>query len=612
MRPPVLSLASPSTADSVRAVTGIGRRASGWLPGFVTVVGGAAVLRAIAGVGFANYDTLYALAWGGQLAQGETPAYGQPLAPTPHPLLELFGIVLRPLSPHAEIEVVVWLGYLALAGCGWLLFRLGQHWFGTAAGVLAALLFVTRVPVISYGVRAYLDVPYVLFVLWALLIAVRRPRAGAPVLALLGLAGLLRPEAWVFSGLYWLFLVGLVPGRLRAHLPAGEPVRGRGPLVKLTLLAAAAPLLWLGSDLLVTGNPLLVTDQHASHRLDARPQDRDRQRPRVRAEADRRGAAGGGARRRALIGAVLTLWWLRARALVPALGAALAVAIFAAFAAVGLPINTRYAFLAAAFGCLFFGAAVFGWTELRDGRPAAAPVDRGRGAGRARVRRDGAIAVPQAHHELRQTRRTQERIEGDLEALVGVGCRSVCAAARSGSRTMRRSRCSPSTCARVPRGYGAPQVGPHRLGRLRRSGRRRGRTRIHARRARPPRGGLGPARLHALREQPLLADLPSLSVTSRERFKPSRGRWRTPQTRISQSKKSGPCTPRRESVTGRLIAILGSGPGAPAAPAGYRLRLLPSGPDLIREPSPRGTRTIDAPGLRSDRGGIPRRGVQPR
>ena len=77
-------------------------------------------------------------------------------------------------------------------------------------------------PVISYGVRAYLDVPYVLLVLGALLVEVRRPRAGAPVLALLALAGLLRPEAWVFSGLYWLYLVGLVPAWLRARLSDGR------------------------------------------------------------------------------------------------------------------------------------------------------------------------------------------------------------------------------------------------------------------------------------------------------------------------------------------------------------------------------------------------------
>ena len=384
------------------------------------MVGGAAVLRAIAGVGFANYDTLYALAWGGQLAQGETPAYGQPIAPTPHPLLELFGIVLRPLSPHAEIEVVVWRSatsrWPAAAGS-----FSGSGSTGSAPrpACSAALLFAQRVPVISYGVRAYLDVPYVLLVLWALLIAVRRPRAGAPVLALLGLAGLLRPEAWVFSGLYWLFLVGLLPERLRAHLPAGEPVRGRGPLVKLTLLAAAAPIVWLGSDLLVTGNPFwsLTNTRHTASTLDRKtgianvPEYVPRRIGEVLEAAALAGAA---------VGAVLSLWWLRARALVPALAGALAVAIFAAFAAIGLPINTRYAFLAAAFGCLFAGAAVFGWTRLDPGDRRRRPWI----AAGALVALALLLTAPSqyrsAHRELRKLA-AQERIEGDLEALVGAG-----------------------------------------------------------------------------------------------------------------------------------------------------------------------------------------------
>jgi hypothetical protein len=416
MRPPEVSLASPSSADSVRAVTGIGKRLDGWRPAIAAVAGGAVLLRVIAGVGFANYDTLYALAWGGQVTQGETPAYGVPIAPTPHPLLELFGIVLRPLSPHTEIEVIVWLGFLALAGCGWVLFRLGQGWFGTAAGVLAALLFVSRVPVISYGVRAYLDVPYVLLVLWALLIATRRPRAGAPVLALLALAGLLRPEAWVFSGLYWLFLVGLVPDRLRRHLPAGEPVTERAALVKLTLLAAAAPILWLGSDLLVTGSPLwsLTNTRHTASALDRKtgiahvPEYLPRRIGEVLQAAALAGAA---------VGAVLSLWWLRARAIVPALAAALAVAIFAAFATIGLPINTRYAFLAAAFGCLFCGAAVFGWTALaREDRRRRPWMAAGALVALALL----ATAPSQyrsAHRELRKLAK-QERIEGDLEKLV--------------------------------------------------------------------------------------------------------------------------------------------------------------------------------------------------
>src|SRR6185312_6360946 len=117
--------------------------------------------------------------------------------------------------------------------------------------------------------------PYLLLVLCAVLVEARRRAtgrapAGAPVLALLALAGLLRPEAWVFSGLYWLYLVGVMPAWLRERLPPGEPVRERGALVKVTLLAAAAPIVWLGSDLLVTGDPLwsLTNTRHTASTLD--------------------------------------------------------------------------------------------------------------------------------------------------------------------------------------------------------------------------------------------------------------------------------------------------------------------------------------------------------
>ena len=179
------------------------------------IIAGAVVLRLISGVGFANYDTLYALAWGGQLSRAVAPAYRVPIAPTPHPLIELLGVALSPLGPRAVENVTVALGFLALSGCGWVVYRLGSLWFGRAAGALAALILLTRVPILSYGVRAYVDIPYLLFVLAALLVESRRRRAGAPVLALLALAGLLRPEAWVFSGLYWLYLMDWIPGFLR-------------------------------------------------------------------------------------------------------------------------------------------------------------------------------------------------------------------------------------------------------------------------------------------------------------------------------------------------------------------------------------------------------------
>jgi len=47
---------------------------------------GALVLRLILPFGFPNYDTLYSLVWGQQLARGQVPTYDVGLAPTPHPL----------------------------------------------------------------------------------------------------------------------------------------------------------------------------------------------------------------------------------------------------------------------------------------------------------------------------------------------------------------------------------------------------------------------------------------------------------------------------------------------------------------------------------------------
>jgi hypothetical protein len=332
------------------------------------IVLGALLLRVIAGVGFANYDTLYALAWGGQLSRGSVPAYDVPIAPTPHPLVEVLGVILYPLGPRGVENVTVALGFLALSACGWVIYRLGAIWFGRAAGALAALLFLTRVPVLSYGVRAYVDIPYLLLVLGALLVESRRPRAGAPVLILLAFAGLLRPEAWAFSGLYLVYVLRLAPW-LR---PKGErerwwrPAGPRGEVVRLVLIAACAPVLWVLSDWLVTGQPLwsLTNTQHTASTLGRKsgianvPEYIPRRIGEILRPPVLLGAA---------LGGVLTLWWLRGRALLLAVAGVLAVIVFAIFASAGLPINTRYAFGASAILCLFCGAGVFGWTRLPAG-----------------------------------------------------------------------------------------------------------------------------------------------------------------------------------------------------------------------------------------------------
>jgi hypothetical protein len=394
----------------------------------------------IAGVGFANYDTLYALAWGGQLARGETPQYGIPIAPTPHPLIEALGVILSPLSPHAIEGVTIALGFLALSACCWVVYRLGAVWFGRAAGALAALILLTRVPVISYGVRAYVDIPYLLLVLCALLVESKRHRsgidgipdrpAGAPVLVLLAFAGLLRPEAWVFSGLYWLYLAfsSVRERSLHTREVAGSKatgpreasaVRSQKELALLALLVVAAPLVWVLSDWLVTGHPLwsLTNTRHTATTLDRItgianvPQYIPRRIGEILSPAVLVGAAFGG---------VLSLWLLPRRARLGTAAGVVAVVVFAAFATAGLPINTRYAFLASAILCLFCGAGAFGWTRL----PREDSRRRWWIAGGVLVLLALVASIPSQYHSVNRELTKlakQQSIQNDLLALVSGG-----------------------------------------------------------------------------------------------------------------------------------------------------------------------------------------------
>jgi len=408
----------------------------------LAIAAGAVLLRVVSGVGFANYDTLYALAWGGQLSRGGAPAYGLPIAPTPHPLVEALGVVLSPLGPRAVENMTVALGFLALSACVWVVYRLGTEWFGRAAGALAALILVTRVPILSYGVRAYVDVPYLLFVMSALLVEscsrrIERRPAGTPVLALLALAGLLRPEAWVFSALYWLYLMefplywltGRVPLLARLSPSADPPTPQTGQtrrarptrrtsrqIASLTLLAAAAPLAWMLSDLAVTGDLLwsLTNTRHTAEALDrvSGIGNVPEYIPRRIGEILRPPVLAGAA-----LGGVLSLLWLRSRALIGAAAGVVAVLVFAAFATAGLPIDERYAFLAAGILCVFCGAGAFGWMLLERGDPHRRLWMAGGALVIVALLAYAPAQYRSAHRELDQLAR-QQSIQNDLLALV--------------------------------------------------------------------------------------------------------------------------------------------------------------------------------------------------
>jgi hypothetical protein len=217
--------------------------------------------------------------------------------------------------------------------------------------VLATAIVLTRRPVLDFGARAYVDIPYLVLVLAALLLETRRRRAGAPVLALLAVAGLLRPEAWLLTGAYlgWLWI-------------GGERD------VRLIAIAAAGPLLWCVSDLLLTGDPLhsLLGTRDTAATLQRKtglqnvPLTMPRRLGEILREPVLVGAAGGG---------VLSLWLLRRRAALGAATGVVAVGAFCVLATAGLPILGRYLLLPAAILAIFCGAGAFGWAELPRGHP---------------------------------------------------------------------------------------------------------------------------------------------------------------------------------------------------------------------------------------------------
>ncbi|HEX7058928.1 MAG TPA: hypothetical protein VF176_03680 [Solirubrobacterales bacterium] len=385
-------------------------RARNWLTPAAWIAATTAVLLLLFPYGFPNYDTIYSLLWGSEMAHGMSPDMGAALPPTPHPLAELFGLLATPLGSGA-IDVTMVIAYAALGLIGYLVYRLGSLWFDRPIGVVAALIVLTRAPFLSNGLRAYVDLPYIALVLGALVIETRRqetPQGNGLgkewlVLALLALAGLLRPEAWLFSVAYLAYLA-LAPER-PAHDPEEEKrtpleradtqsaglirpalVRARSVLFSshgaaLIALALAAPILWALFDWVTAGSPTysFTGTRETVETLERQtgPVDLILYGPRRLGEVLQWPGMVGG-----FGGIVLTLGLMRRgrrlNRLPPYVGvngsvgiaaAALALGAFAVLACAGLAIIPRYTMLAAAILAVFAALAMLGWRLLEPGHP---------------------------------------------------------------------------------------------------------------------------------------------------------------------------------------------------------------------------------------------------
>jgi hypothetical protein len=314
--------------------------------------------------GAPNYDTLYALLWGDELAHGGSPDYGtQP--PTPHPLADAWGVIVAPLGTVGASTATTVIAYLALGAIAYLVYRLGALWFDRPIGAVAALIVLTRVPFLSNGLRAFVDLPYIGLALAALVIETRRPRAGWPVLALLALAGLLRPEAWLFSAAYLAYLV------LERNPDPDEALRRRAglngwPLARLVALAVVAPAIWASFDLITTDNPL-YSFTATRNTVEMLGRHTGAVNLIVYAPHQLVQVMGWSGLVAAAAGMILGLALLRQRAQVGFVAVVFAGATFSVVACVGLAIISRYMMLASAVLCVFCATAVLGWRLLPHG-----------------------------------------------------------------------------------------------------------------------------------------------------------------------------------------------------------------------------------------------------
>src|SRR4051794_40110025 len=339
------TLTRPAAAARLRTVP-----AAHWAAIGLGVLAVAALAGYLVYPTYPNYDSYYSLLWARELLHLQPLSFDGYRTPTEHPLSILVSIpfVLLGQGGDRVFLFVIVASFVALAAG---LYRLGRLSFGALVGGVAALLLVTRFDFPFLAARGYIDIPYMALVVWAAALEVARPRRGLPVFLLLTAASLMRPEAWILIGLYWLWFAWKATWRERI-LYAG--------------LAAVGPLVWFGLDAIVTGDPLFSL-HHTSDTaeelgrakgLGAVPSSTKDFLQRLDKVPVVVGAVAGG---------LLALWCAPRRIWMPLILFVSGVGTFVMVGIAGLSVIERYLLVPSLMVMIFAGVALGGWAMLREG-----------------------------------------------------------------------------------------------------------------------------------------------------------------------------------------------------------------------------------------------------
>jgi hypothetical protein len=304
---------------------------------------------------YPTYDSFYALLWGRDLLHAHLPDFRVYRGPTEHPLAIAFGAFCSLFGQGgARLMVLGSIGsFVALVA---LIYRLGRLCFGPVVGVVAALLVLSRFFLENLAAQGYLDISYIALIVWAVVLEVERPRRGWPVLAVLALAGLLRPDAWFLAAAYWLWCVW----------PAKSNAISNGRRLALAVLTAVGPVLWVLVDLIVTGKPFYSLNSTAGLAQEL---------GRTQGIASVVGSVWTFLVRidklpvllGAIVGGALAIWLTPRRVRTPLVALVLLLGVFVLEGAAGASVIDRYLLGAAVMVVLFCAVAIGGWAMLEPG-----------------------------------------------------------------------------------------------------------------------------------------------------------------------------------------------------------------------------------------------------
>jgi hypothetical protein len=299
---------------------------------------------------YPNYDSYYFLNWGRELVHFQHLSFEAYRASTEHPLAILFAAVLQPFGRSAD-RVLILCTLASFVVLVWGVYRLSRITFTRWVGWAAAVLLVTRLDFPSLAIRGYIDVPYLALLVWAAVLEAERPRRGYAVLFLLFLASLMRPEAWLLIGVYFLWVAW----------PAPWPTR-----LRYLALTVAGPLIWAGLDAAVTGDPLfsvhstsgLASELGRNKGLSSVPH----LLPHYLVQSVKTPVA-----IVAAVGVVIGLWLVPRRVVVPGLLLASGIFTFVLVGAGGFSTIPRYLVVSQLLLIVFAAFALGGWSMLEPG-----------------------------------------------------------------------------------------------------------------------------------------------------------------------------------------------------------------------------------------------------